>query len=86
MVAAESNALAVTELTGRPGDANALEMVRLTIAVLERLGDTLRNLSFDEAVFTEQYATGWREGYEACKADRCRLGVIPGGRAVPGPH
>ena len=79
MVAAESNALAVTELTGRPGAAAALEMVRLTLAVLERLGDTLRQLSFDEAVFTEQYDTGYREGYAACKAQRCRLEVIPGG-------
>ena len=78
-VAAESNALAVRELAARPGDAAALEMVRLTITVLENLGDTLRRLSFDEAVMAEERAAGWREGYEACKAKRCRLEVVPGG-------
>ena len=78
-VAAQSNALAVRELAARPGDAAALEMVRLTITVLEALGDALRQLSFDEAIFDEVRSEGYREGYEACKAQRCRLGVIPGG-------
>ena len=86
MLAAESNALAVRELAERPGDDAALEMARLSIRILEKLGETLRNLSFDEAVFAEQYDTGYREGYAACKADRCRLEVVNGRRAAPGPH
>ena len=80
IIAAESNALAVRELAARPDAAAALEMVRLTISVLEALGGTLRQLSFDAEVFAEAHAAGFREGYEACKAQRCRLGVIDGGR------
>jgi len=85
-IAAESNKLAVREALARPGDAAALEMARLSIRILEKLGETHRELNFDEAMFDEQYDAGYRAGYEACKADRCRLEVIPGGRAVPGPH
>ena len=84
--AAESNVLAVRELADRPGDPAALEMVRLTITVLERLGETLRQLSFDEAVFDEAHDSGWREGYEACKSERCRLEVVNGRRAASGPR
>jgi hypothetical protein len=78
--AAGAVGLAVTELASRPGDPAALEMARLTLAVLENLGDTLRRLSFDEAVMAEERAAGYREGYEACKAARCRLHVVDGGR------
>ena len=86
IIAAESNKLAVRELAARPDDTAALEMVRLTIGVLEALGGTLRQLSFDEKVFAEAHAAGFREGYEACKAQRCRLQVVDGGQATPGPH
>jgi len=79
ITAAQSNALAVRELAARPGDAAALEMVKLTITVLENLGDAFRRLSFDEAVMAEERAAGYRDGYEACRAKRCRLEVIPGG-------
>jgi hypothetical protein len=79
-VAAEACGLAVTELASRPGEAAALEMARLCRGVLENLGDTLRRLSFDEAVMAEERAAGYREGYEACKAARCRLHVVDGGR------
>ena len=78
-VAAQAVALAVTELASRPGEEPALEMARLCRGVLESLGDTLRRLSFDEAVMTEERAAGYREGYEAGRARR-RLGVIRGGR------
>jgi len=78
-VAAQACGLAVTELASRPADPAALEMARLCLAVLENLGDTLRRLSFDEAVMAEERAAGFREGYEACKAQRCRMQVIPGG-------
>ncbi|HEY3652349.1 MAG TPA: hypothetical protein VGL33_30575 [Streptosporangiaceae bacterium] len=78
VVAAEVVGLAVTELVSRPGDAAALEMARLCAGVLENLGDTLRRLSFDEAVMAEERQRGFDEGYEACKAQRCRLQVVDG--------
>jgi hypothetical protein len=84
-VAAESNVLAVKEALGRPDDDAALEMARLSIRILERLGETIGNLKYGEAMFSEQYDAGYRAGYEACKAERCRLGVIDGG-AAPGPR
>ncbi len=78
-VAAQAAGLAVTELASRPGEKAALEMARLCLSVLENLGDTLRRLSFDEAVMAEERAAAWREGYEACKAARCRLHAVGGG-------
>ena len=75
IIAAEACGLAVTELASRPGEETALEMARLCRGVLEALGGTLRQLSFDAEVFAEAHAAGFREGYEACKAQRCRLGV-----------
>ena len=77
--AAGAVALAVTGLASRPADPAALEMARLSLAVLQNLGDTLRRLSFDEAVMAEERAAAFREGVEACKAARCRLQVIGGG-------
>jgi hypothetical protein len=85
-VAAESNMLAVAELAARPQDKAALEMVRLTMTVLEKLGETICNLKYGEAMFAEQYDAGYRAGYAACRAERCRLGVVGGGRGTPGPH
>jgi predicted component of type VI protein secretion system len=78
-IAARACGLAVTELASRPGEEAALEMARLCRGVLENLGDTLRRLAFDEAVMAEERAAGYREGYEACKAQRCRLQVVDGG-------
>jgi hypothetical protein len=78
-IAAEVCGLAVTELASRPGEEAALEMARLSLGILENLGDTLHRLSFDETVMAEERAAGFREGFEACKAQRRRLGVIPGG-------
>lgn len=75
--AAESVDRAVTELESRPGEKAALEMARLCLAVLENLGDTLRELSIPEAVMDEERTRAWREGWEACKAQRCRLAAVP---------
>ena len=86
MIAAESNVLAVREALGRPDDDAALEMARLSIRVLDALGETFRRLTTEEAVMAEERARAYREGYEACKADRCRLGVVNGGRAASGPR
>ena len=77
-VAAEAVALAAAELASRPAEKAALEMTRLCLAVLQNLGDTLRRLSFDEAVMAEERAAAFSEGYEACKAERCRLQVVDG--------
>lgn len=81
IAAAELNILAVAGALARPAAPDALEIARLSIAVLESLGDTLRRLSFDAAVMAEERQRGFDEGYEACKAQRCRLEVIPGGHA-----
>jgi hypothetical protein len=80
IIAAESNALAVRQALARPGDAGTLELARLSISLLEALGGTLRELSFDAEVFAAQYDAGWRARDEACKACRCRLQVVDGGR------
>ncbi len=77
IIAAQSNVLAVREALGRPDDDPALEMAGLSIRILEKLGDTLRDLSFDEVAFAAERAAGYREGYEACKAQRCRLHAVP---------
>jgi hypothetical protein len=86
IAAAGSNALAVSVLAARPGDAKALEQVRLSIAVLQEMSETFRRLTTEDAIMAEERAAGYREGYEACRADRCRMHVVDGGHATPGPH
>ena len=76
--------LAVEELVRAPGSRDALEMVRLTGGVVESLGVIAGRCTIDEVVIEAIRARAYAEGYAACKADRCRLGVIDGGRA--GPH
>jgi hypothetical protein len=78
VAAAELNAVAVRELAARP-DGAALEIARLSITVLENLGDCLRGLSFPEAVMEEERKRAFDEGVAACKAARCRLQVVGGG-------
>jgi hypothetical protein len=79
IIAAQSNALAVSEALTRPGDDAALEMAALSIRILENLGETFRRLTTEDAVMAEEHAAGYREGWAACKAQRCRLEVIDGG-------
>ena len=71
--------LAAAALAARPDD----DAARLLLAyALESFGSTVtiaRRWVVDEATFAETHAAGYREGYEACKAQRCRLEVIPGG-------
>jgi hypothetical protein len=85
-IAAESVACAARELAGRPDDDAAVEMLRLTIRVLGKLGEAIpaavefeRDRTFSEAMCEEQYAAGYREGYAACRADRRRMHVAGGG-------
>jgi hypothetical protein len=75
IVAAESCALAVAELAGRPDDDAALEMFRLSIAVLENLGEAARGRVLDEAVLEQKLAAA----FEAGRTWRRRLGIIHGG-------
>ena len=83
---AETCAKQVAILASRPDDDAALEMARLCLAGFDRAVEMDRHRVVDEVVLNEAYATGWREGYEACKEQRRRLGVIDGGQATPGPH
>ena len=53
MLAAEVNALAVSEALARPGDPAALEMARLSIRVLESLGETFRRLTTEEELLAK---------------------------------
>jgi hypothetical protein len=76
IIAAESVALAVAELAARPDDDAALEMARLSIAVLENLGEAARGRVLEEAVLEQKLAAA----FEAGRSWRCRLEVIPGGR------
>jgi hypothetical protein len=82
IAAAESNALAVARLAARADDGAALEMVRLSIAVLENLGEAARHRVLDEAVLEQAEAAA----FEAGRAWRRRLEVLNGGHAMPGPH
>ena len=76
----EAVALAVADLAAHPGSGEALEMARLCLSVLERLGEMGRQWTVDEAVLAEQRQRGFDEGVEWYKAQRCRL------QPVPGPH
>ena len=83
---AETCAKQVAILARRPDDDAALEMARLCLAGLERAAEMASQWKVGEAFLEAEGQRRYDEGYAACKADRCRLGVIPGGRAVPGPH
>ena len=71
--------LAVQQALRRPDDADARKLAELIHASLQSLGELTRNCTVDEAVLAEQRQRGFDEGYEACKAQRCHLEVIPGG-------
>lgn len=71
-------ALATVALARSPASPAALEMAKLTLGVLESLGDLARRLAFDEAVLEQERAAAFAAGVAACKAARCRLEVIDG--------
>jgi hypothetical protein len=72
-------ALAVRELAARPADDAALEMARLSVAVLQILGAEARRRVLDEAFLAEVRRRAYEEGVADCRAARCRLQVIDGG-------
>ena len=78
--------LAAAAVAARPDDDAARVLLGYALESLESTVTIARRWVVDEAVFAETHAAGFREGYEACKAERCRLGVINGGLAAPGPH
>lgn len=71
---------AVTVLASRPDDDDARKQAELTRASFDCAVEIGRQWVIDEAVLAEQRQRGFDEGVAACKAQRCRLGVIPGGR------
>lgn len=78
---ARACALAVAGLARDPGSGAALEMAALTLSVLQDLGVIARRWEVDEAVIEAERARAFEDGRRACLAERCRLGVIDGGRA-----
>jgi hypothetical protein len=80
---ADALVLATQEMLRRPDNDAVRKIAELILASLETLGELTRNCTVDEAVLAEQRQRGFDEGWEACKAHRCRLGVIDGGRGVP---
>ena len=70
---------AVTELACRPGDAADLEQAALTRESFNAAVEIGRQWVVYEAALAEQRKRGFDEGWEACKAQRCRLEVVPGG-------
>jgi hypothetical protein len=61
-------------------------MARLCVTVLERLSEMACQWVVGEALLEAERQRAFDEGVAACKAARCRLGVIDGGRGIPGPH
>jgi hypothetical protein len=80
---AETCAKQVAILASRPDDDAALEMARLCLAGLERAAGMASQWKVGEALLESEGQRRYDEGYAACKADRCRLGVNPGGAADP---
>jgi hypothetical protein len=77
---AEACARSAAELACRPDDAAALQMARLCVTVLERLGEMACQWKVGEALLEAERKRAFDEGWEACKAQRHRLEVVPGGR------
>lgn len=88
-LAVEELVAAAAKLPGDPaGEAlksvrAAMEMVRLTGGVVESLTVIAGRCTASEAEFELERERGYAEGYAARDAERCRLGVIDGGRAGP---
>ena len=68
-------------VAARPGDAIARAVLTLAIESFERAVAIGRRWQVDEAVMEAERERGFAAGYAACKADRCRLAVVDGGRA-----
>jgi hypothetical protein len=71
---------AVAVLACRPDDDDARKQAELTRASFDCAVEIGRQWVLDEAFGAELRQRGFDEGVAACKAARCRLGVIDGGR------
>ena len=79
-LAAGALALAVAEMAARPRDDAALEMARISLAVVRKLGEAARGRAVSEAVQAEKERRAFDAGVAAGRAQRRRrLGLIPGG-------
>ena len=79
-------ALAADASAARPADDATRVLLAYALESLESAVTIARRWVVDEATFAETHAAGYREGYAACKSDRCRLEVVNGRRAAPGPR
>ena len=78
-------ALAAAAVAARPDDDDARLLLGYALESFESTVTIARRWVLDEAVLEAEGQRRFDEGVEWCKAQRCRLEVIPGG-AVPGPH
>ena len=75
-------AQAAAGVAARPGDSAALAVLTLALDVLQDLRAIAGRCVVGEALLEAERKRAFDEGVAACKAARCRLGVIDGGRAV----
>ena len=84
---ARTAAMVAEELARDPGNGAALAMAGLLVTALDSLGGITGRLAdaeqgrvLDETALEAEGDRRYAEGYAACKADRCRMGVIGGGQ------
>ena len=78
-------ALAAAAVAARPDDDDARLLLGYALESFESTVTIARRWVLDEAVLEAERARAYAAGYEACRANRCRLELVDGG-AVPGPH
>ena len=72
-------ALAAAAVAARPDDAAARVLLGYALEAFESTVTIARRWVVDEGVLAEEKRRAFDEGVEWCKAQRCRLEVIPGG-------
>ena len=72
-------AQAAAGVAARPGDSAALAVLTLALDILQDLRAIASRCQVGEAILEAERERGFAAGVEACKAQRCRLEVIPGG-------
>ena len=72
-------ALAAAAVAARPDDDAVRLLLGYALQSLESTVTIARRWVVDEAVLEAERERAYAAGYEACKAQRCRLEVIPGG-------
>ena len=84
---ARTAAMVAEELARDPGNGAALAMAGLLVTALDSLGGVAGRLAdaeqgrvLDEKILEAERDRAYAEGWAACQAARCRLGVIGGGQ------